>query len=149
MLSANKRRALAAQLSTPSRRAAAKKCGLSESALTKYNTDPEYLAALDAGREEQLREAIQSLTASTGAAVEALRHIMTDPSTQAMPKIAAARALLEFALRFTENAGAATASAAVFIDDVPKKILSPPALAEISTKGGETNGNESNGFSEG
>ena len=146
MLSANQRRALAAQLSSPNRRAAAKACGLSESVLVKYSQNPEYMAALDAGRDAQLQEAVHSLNACTTAAVATLRQIVDSPKAQDMAKIAAARALLEFALRFTESAGAAAVPAVVIVDDLPELGSTVPPLAEISREGGETDGNEVNGL---
>ena len=54
-----------------------------------------------------MQEAVQSLSACTGAAVETLRKIVDNPSASDINKIAAARALLEFALRFSDSAGSA------------------------------------------
>lgn len=127
MLTVKQRRALAAQLANPSRAAAARACGMSESALYKFeHNNPEYAAALAAGRDSQMTEAVQSLNACTGAAVATLRKIVDDAHAQDMAKVAAARALLEFALRFTESAGASAAPAVVVIDDLPKAL--PPSL---------------------
>ncbi len=129
MLNARQRQALAALLANPSRKAAARACGLSESALFKYeHNNAEFASALAAGRDAQMTEAVQSLTACTGAAVETLQSIVNNKQAQDMAKIAAARALLEFALRFRENTSGAAASTVVFVDDVPKTPL--PALPE-------------------
>lgn len=114
---------------------------MSESALVKYSRNPEYVAALEAGREAQMQEAVKSLNSCTSAAVEALRQIVDSPGAQDMAKIAAARALLEFALRFTESAGAAAVPAVVLLDDLPKLDTRPAgdSVAENDgMKGGET-----------
>ena len=88
---------------------------MSMSALVKYGKKPEYAAALAAGRDAQMQEAVQSLSACTGAAVETLRKIVDNPSASDINKIAAARALLEFALRFSDSAGSAAVPTVVMI----------------------------------
>lgn len=114
-------------LSSPSRAAAARACGMSESTLYKLeHQNEEYAAALAAGRDVQMQEAVQSLSACTGAAVETLRKIADNPSASDINKIAAARALLEFALRFSDSAGGAAVPTVVMIDDVPR--TAPPLL---------------------
>lgn len=142
MLTVKQRRALAAELSNPSRAAAARACGMSESALVKYGKVPEYKAALAAGRDAQMQEAVQSLTACTGAAVGALRKIVDDPTTQDMNKIAAARALLEFALRFSESAGSVAVPTVVIVDDLPR--TAPPGLLGAGSENDEQEGDVKN-----
>lgn len=140
MLTAKQKKALAALLANPSRKAASRACGLSESALYKYeHNDTEFAAALAAGRDSQMQDALQSLNACSGAAVEALRKIVDNPTTQDMNKIAAARALLEFALRFAEGTGAAAVPTVVIVDDLPQPPI--PAIgagAEPQGKEGDT-----------
>ena len=142
LLSAKQRRALAAELSNPSRAAAARACGLSESALVKYGKKPEYAAALAAGRDAQMQEAVQSLSACTGAAVETLRKIVDNPSASDINKIAAARALLEFALRFSDSAGGAAVPTVVMVDDVPRTAPLFPLGAGSENDGQEGGVNE-------
>lgn len=125
-------------LSSPSRAAAARACGMSESTLYKLeHRNEEYAAALAAGRDAQMQEAVQSLSACTGAAVETLRKIVDNPSASDINKIAAARALLEFALRFSDSAGSAAVPTVVMVDDVPR--TAPPGLLGA---GGENDGQE-------
>ena len=76
-----------------------------------------------------MTEAVQSLTACTGAAIETLRRIVDSQQAQDMTRIAAARALLEFALRFSENTSGTAVNTVVFMDDVPKT-PSPVLLGE-------------------
>lgn len=103
---------------------------MSESTLYKLeHRNEEYAAALAAGRDTQMTEAVQSLNSCTGAAVNALRKIVDDARAQDMAKVAAARALLEFALRFSESTNASAAPAVVVLDDVPRVSL-PALLAE-------------------
>lgn len=111
---------------------------MSESALVKYGKNPEYAAALAAGRDAQMQEAVQSLTACTGAAVETLRKIVDNPGASDINKIAAARALLEFALRFSDSAGGAAVPTVVVIDDVPR--AAPPGLLGAASETDEQKG---------
>lgn len=108
---------------------------MSMSALVKYGKKPEYAAALAAGRDAQMQEAVQSLSACTGAAVETLRKIVDNPSASDINKIAAARALLEFALRFSDSAAVPTV---VMIDDVPR--TAPPGFLGAGSENDEQEG---------
>ena len=111
---------------------------MSMSALVKYGKKPEYAAALAAGRDAQMQEAVQSLSACTGAAVETLRKIVDNPSASDINKIAAARALLEFALRFSDSAGSAAVPTVVMIDDVPR--TAPPGFLGAGSEHDEQEG---------
>lgn len=140
MLTTKQQKALAALLANPSRKAASRACGLSESALYKYeHNNAEFAAALAAGRDSQMQDALQSLNACSGAAVEALRKIVDSPTTQDMNRIAAARALLEFALRFAEGAGTAAVPTVVIVDDLPQLSIptSDEAAKTEAPEGGE------------
>ena len=124
---------------------------MSESTLYKLaHHNKEYAAALAAGRDAQLQEAAQSLNACTGAAVETLRQIVDNPGASDLNKIAAARALLEFALRFSDSTGGAAVPTVVVIDDVPR--VAPPGLLGAGSENDEQEGDadndtESNEFS--
>ena len=111
---------------------------MSMSALVKYGKKPEYAAALSAGRDAQMQEAMQSLNACTAAAVETLRRIVDNPGASDINKIAAARALLEFALRFSDSAGGAAVPTVVMIDDVPRTGL--PGLLGAGSESDEQEG---------
>ena len=112
---------------------------MSESTLYKLeHRNKEYAAALAAGRDAQMQEAVQSLNACTGAAVETLRMIVDNPSASDLNKIAAARALLEFALRFSDSAGGATVPTVVMIDDVPR--VAPPGILGTGSENDEQEG---------
>ena len=112
---------------------------MSESTLYKLeHRNKEYAAALAAGRDAQMQEAVQSLNACTGAAVETLRKIVDNPSASDLNKIAAARALLEFALRFSDSAGGATVPTVVMIDDVPR--VAPPGILGAGSENDEQEG---------
>lgn len=111
---------------------------MSMSALVKYGKKPEYAAALAAGLDAQMQEAVQSLNACTGAAVETLRQIVDNPGASDLNKIAAARALLEFALRFSDSAGGAAVPTVVMIDDVPR--VAPPGLLGAGSESDEQEG---------
>lgn len=112
---------------------------MSESTLYKLaHHNKEYAAALTAGRDAQLQEAAQSLNACTGAAVATLRQIVDNPGASDLNKIAAARALLEFALRFSDSTGGATVPTVVVIDDVPR--VAPSRLLGAGSENDEQEG---------
>lgn len=98
----NQRKALAALLSCNSRAAAARQCGLSMRTLQNYEQDPEFAAALEAGRREMLADAAHRMAAGYSQTVDALQDLALNESTADAARVAAARALLEYGLKFAE-----------------------------------------------
>ena len=84
MLSANQRKALAALLASKSRVDAARVCGLSTKTLQCYERLPEFAEALEKGRREALQDIVQN------------------PDTPDASRVAAARVLLEYGLKYAE-----------------------------------------------
>lgn len=97
--------ALAALLTHPTRAAAARACGLSEKTLWLYeHKNPEFIDALCKARAGMIQQAAESLGTCYPRAVEVLRQLMDDPKQAAPVRVSAARALLEFGLRYSEAA---------------------------------------------
>ena len=95
-------KALAALISCPTARAAAKAAGLSESALRRYRQDPEFAFEYKRRCAEMLETATDNAKAAMPPAIDRLRDIVQDDQQQSQQQIAAARAVLEYGLRLVE-----------------------------------------------
>ena len=138
-LTPNQRKALAALLTNPTTAAAARACGLSDRVLTKYKSLPHFAAALEEGREAQLSEAVNSLAASYGAAVGTLRSIAENPKEQAQARVNAAKALLDYGLRFSEaSSRGGSTMRVVFVDDITGAPLPAPRNQEEAQPDADT-----------
>ncbi len=102
MLSANQQRALAALLASRSRTEAAAKCRLTAKTLQLYEKQPEFAEALAAGRRQLHTDAAQRIAAGYTETVDELQAIVHNPASADSAKVAAARALLDYGLRFAE-----------------------------------------------
>ena len=102
MLSANQRKALAALLVSKSRVDAARVCGLSTKTLQGYEKLPEFAEALEKGRREALADAAHRIAAGYSETVDALQEIVQSPDTPDASRVAAARVLLEYGLKYAE-----------------------------------------------
>lgn len=131
MLSPKKQRVLAALLSHPTREAAARACGISARTIYRLeHSDAEFRTALEAGRRAALSDALHSLSATYPQAVEVLRRVAANEQAQDGARVAAARAILEFGLKFSEAADLEQRIAALEqqggVDDVIRS-NAPPA----------------------
>lgn len=105
MLSPKKQKVLVALLSNPTREAAARACGISARTLYRLeHSDAEFRTALEAGRRAALSDALHDLASTYPAAVETLRQTAANEQAQDGARVAAARAILEFGLKFSEAA---------------------------------------------
>lgn len=102
MLTANQRKALAALLVSKSRVDAARVCGLSTKTLQCYEKLPEFAEALEKGRREALADAAHRIAAGYSETVDTLQDIMQNPATPDASRVAAARVLLEYGLKYAE-----------------------------------------------
>ena len=102
MLTPNQRRALAAMLTCKSRTDAARLCGLSVKTLQVYEAQPEFAEALECGRRELLAEAAHRMAAGYTQTVDTLQEIVSNPDSADASRVAAARALLDYGLKFAE-----------------------------------------------
>ena len=98
-----KAKALAALLSEPTQAAAAKKVGISARTMRRYMADPEFYEAYQQAHARLVEDATQRMQRGLSAAVDTLQEIATDPDAAGKTaRVAAARSLLEQALRYTE-----------------------------------------------
>lgn len=98
----NQNKALAALLTCKSRTDAARVCGLSTKTLQGYEKLPEFAEALERGRREALADAAHRMAAGYSDTVDALQAIVQDGAAADPARVAAARALLEYGLKFAE-----------------------------------------------
>ena len=102
MLNERKQKALSALLTAPTRTAAAKAAGIDPETMRRYLKDPEFLKAYRDAAADTMDCATRQLQGTLNAATDRLLAIVNDDNKPPMTQIAAARALLEFALKFTE-----------------------------------------------
>ena len=102
MLTPNQRRALAALLASKSRAEASRRCGLGLRTLQDYEKIPEFAEALEKGRREALADAAHRISAGYADTVDALQAIVRDDAAADPARVAAARALLDYGLKFAE-----------------------------------------------
>ena len=95
-------KALAALISCPTTRAAARTAGLSESALHRYRQNPEFAAEYKRRCAELLGTACTKAKSALPPAIERLNAIVQDDTQQPREQIAAARAVCEYSLRLNE-----------------------------------------------
>ena len=101
-MTSNQNKALAALLTCKSRTEAARACGLSTKTLQGYEKLPEFAEALERGRREALADAAHRMAAGYSDTVDALQAIVQDGAAADPARVAAARALLEYGLKFAE-----------------------------------------------
>lgn len=95
-------RALTALLTNPTKEAAARAAGIGLTTLKRYLADPEFMAEYRAAVSGLLDDATRESQQALSPALSTLREITTDSEAPATARIAAARSLLEYALRLTE-----------------------------------------------
>ena len=102
-LTPKQHKALAALLSEPTVKAAAAKVGIGERTLHTWLREPAFDAAYTAARHDAVGRAVGRLQHATGLAVDALVEVL-DIRTPARAgvRVAAAKVILDYALRFRE-----------------------------------------------
>ena len=98
----HKERALAALLTSDTQAEAAKKCGLSERTLRLYLEDPEFFTEYQRRRQQMVTDATKKLQTCLQSAVETLKALTDDKETPPGIRASAARALLEYGLKYTD-----------------------------------------------
>ena len=101
-MTARQTKALQALLTEPTRRAAAKKAGISESTLRSYLATPDFQENYRVAFSELVTDATRQIQQAISPAVSTLRGIVESADEPATARIQASRAILEFALRMTE-----------------------------------------------
>jgi len=100
----NQEKAIIALLTSNTQADAAKKCGLSERTLRLYLDDPEFFTEYQRRRQQMVTDATKKLQGYMQSAVETLFEIKNDPETPPAVRASAARALLEYGLKYTDAA---------------------------------------------
>jgi hypothetical protein len=102
-VSESKRRAIAALLTSKTRKEAAEKAGISDRTLRTYFSDPEFVRAYKEAFSGIIEEATREAQRAISPALAVLREIMEDQEQQAPARISAARATLEYGMKMTET----------------------------------------------
>ena len=102
-LTQKQNRALLALLTHPTREEAAKAAGTTSKTLRTYLEDPAFQAAYKAALAELLEDATTQAKQSLNPALTALREITEDREQQSQARVSAARSLLEYSLKLTEQ----------------------------------------------
>ena len=92
-----------ALLTHPTREEAAKAAGITSKTLRTYLEDPAFQAAYKAALAELLEDATTQAKQSLNPALTALREITEDREQQSQARVSAARSLLEYSLKLTEQ----------------------------------------------
>ena len=101
-LSRKKEQAVMALITEPTIKAAADKIGITTATLYKWLKLPEFRSAYMEAKRETVSVAITRLQQVAVEAVDALRSIMNDPNKAASARVAAARTILEMAIKAVE-----------------------------------------------
>ncbi len=99
----SKERAIAALLANPTKQQAAKAAGITDRTLARYFEDPEFVQAYKQAFGNMVEDATRQAQQSLAPALSTLREIMEDREENTGARIQAAKATLEYALRFTEQ----------------------------------------------
>ena len=94
--------ALAALLAQPTVADAAQAAGVSLATLWRYLRDPDFSAQYKAGRREVVSHAVMRLQADAAHAAKVLREVADDKDASASSRVAAARAILDGAIKGVE-----------------------------------------------
>lgn len=94
---------LAALLTAPSKAAAAQAAGISPRTLRDYLADPEFQAEYKRAFAGLVEDATRQAQRAIAPAMSTLREIVEDGDENAQARISAARSILEYSLKLTEQ----------------------------------------------
>lgn len=103
-MSPRKEKALQALLISRTRAEAAKAAGIGESTLRVYMQDPEFVERYREAFGNLITDATRQAQQAIAPALSTLREVVEDVDENAQARISAARSLLEYALKLTEQA---------------------------------------------
>ena len=98
-----RQKALLALLTTPTREQAAAAAGITSKTLRGYLADPEFQAAYKKAFADLVEDATRKVQQTLEPAVAVLREIMEDRSENGQVRVSAARSVLEYGLKMTEQ----------------------------------------------
>ena len=102
VLTGKQRKALEALLTWPTKSAAAAAAGISERTLRSYFTDQRFQEAYNSAVDDLVRDAARQAQGALAPSLAALRSIVEDQEASTSSRIAAARSLVEYGMKFTE-----------------------------------------------
>ena len=111
-------RALAVLLTTPTIKAAAAECGIAEKTMHAWMREPDFAGALRQAQDEMTRGAMRQVLRAVGRAVDVLEEIMQDTNIAPMPRVLAAKAILEQSIKVYSMEAAEAAPPIIIIDDI-------------------------------
>ena len=94
--------AIAALVASPSIKEAASVCGIAEKTMHSWLNEPEFALKLRETQEEVTSRAISRVLLSIGRSIDVLEEVMQDKETNASPRVAAARTLLDYGFKVYE-----------------------------------------------
>lgn len=100
----NKEKALGALLTCRTRAEAAREAGIGESTLREYMKDPEFLRRYQEAFGNLVQDAARQAQQTISPALSTAKEIMLDHAEQSPARLQAARLVLEYALKLTEQA---------------------------------------------
>lgn len=103
MATAKDERVIAALLASPTVKAAAEACGVSERRIYARLQKPEFRERYDKARHDLLDHATARLQGRTGEAVETMADVMNDPKNPPQTRLNAAEAIVRNTLKLTEQ----------------------------------------------
>ena len=98
-----KQKALLALLSSPTKEKAAAAAGITPKTLRGYLEDPEFQAEYKKAFSGMVEDAVRQSQQSLAPALATLREIVEDNGLDAQPRISAARSILEYSMKLTEQ----------------------------------------------
>lgn len=101
-LSPKQQRAIFALLSEPTLEDAAKQTGVQRTTLWRWLQEPDFRSSYMQARRLAVQRAIARTQAVTSEAVETLREIMSDKSAKGSERVAAAKAIIDYAFKGVE-----------------------------------------------
>lgn len=99
----SKQKALAALLTSPTKKAAAEKAGINERTLRDYFRDSEFVEEYNRAFAEVVQDATRAAQQTLQPALSTLKEIMEDADIAPAARVQACRAALEYAIRLTDQ----------------------------------------------
>lgn len=94
--------AVTALIANPTIKRAAEECGISEKTLHAWLKEPDFASKVRTAQAEITRETMGRVLSTIGIAIETLVEIMESKTAGTLPRITAAKALLEHSLKIYE-----------------------------------------------
>lgn len=100
----SKQKALAALLTSPTKKAAAEKAGINERTLRDYFKDSEFLEEYNRAFAGVVQDATRAAQQTLQPAISTLKEILEDGDETGQVRVSAARSVLEYGMKLTEQA---------------------------------------------